>query len=425
MSERQPVQMATDNTVPPAAAALLRGVAERLESHVEDIAEVMVTTQRAEIRAYREMEDDSLIADVRTVSVTVVRMWLTVMATGRPIDQTMLTPIVEGARRRVLQGLDIESLLRAYRVGIRVMWTEIVNSPGWQGRVPHEAMAPVVTWVLNFSDLMSTTVASAYIDESAQLAREQEHRRSSLLNLILSGPEPNRHHAPDELDLPHCVVVARVAEDLPLARLEQIGYELERRVDAAMWTVRHSSVVVVVRLPDHLRRQGLRSRLARLLSDDRILAFGVGNRAEGPAETRQSHNEATEALQIGPQVVHVGPAIYDCRELAPVLALLQDPTRARRFAQTALEPLATVLDRKWALPTLEAYLSNQGRLKEIATVLGLHPNTVKYRLNELRPHMNAADLIGDGDRAGTLLLAIRIHQYLGTTGNHGQRPRDL
>src|SRR5690625_2692895 len=167
--------VSSDDEVPAAAAALLREVAEHLESHIDAIAEMMVTTQRAEIPAYRDMDDESLIADVRTISVTVVRMWLTVMATGKPIDATMLTPIVEGARRRVLQGVDIESLLRAYRVGIRVMWTEIVNSPGWQGRVPHAAMAPVATWVLTFSDVLSTTVASAYIDESAQLAREQEH----------------------------------------------------------------------------------------------------------------------------------------------------------------------------------------------------------------------------------------------------------
>lgn len=412
--------VSSDDEVPAAAAALLREVAEHLESHIDAIAEMMVTTQRAEIPAYRDMDDESLIADVRTISVTVVRMWLTVMATGKPIDATMLTPIVEGARRRVLQGVDIESLLRAYRVGIRVMWTEIVNSPGWQGRVPHDAMAPVATWVLTFSDVLSTTVASAYIDESAQLAREQEHRRSSLLNLILSGPAPDRHNAPDQLDLPHCVMVARVAEDLPLAQLEQIGYELERRVGAALWTVRHSSVVVVVQLPDPKRRQAIRDRLIQLLADERILAFGIGNRAEGPAETRQSHSEATEALQIGPQMSRVGPAIYDCRELAPVIALLHDPARARRFAETALEPLAGVLDRKWAMPTLDAYLSHQGRHKDVATTLGLHPNTVKYRLNELRPHLDAADAVGDGDRAATLLLAIRVHQYLASSGKNAQ-----
>lgn len=404
--------MATDNRVPDRAAALLRGVAERLESQVDEIAEMMVSTQCAEIPAYRDMTDESMIADVRTISRTVVRMWLTVMATGEPIDESALTPVVEGARRRAVQGVDIESLLRAYRVGIRVMWSEIVSSPGWQGRALHDAMGPVVTWVLNFSDLMSTTVASAYLDEAAQLAREQEHRRSSLLNLILAGPGPEHHQAPEELDRPHCVVVAQVPEGLALAQLEQIGYQLERHVDAVLWTVRHSSLVVVVRLPEPLRRQELRQRLARLLADERILSFGMGNRAESPAETRQSHAEASDALRIGPHVLTLGPPVYDYRDLAPLIALLQDPERARRFARTVLEPMAPVLDRTWAMPTLDAYLSRQGRLKEIAEALDLHPNTVKYRLNEIRPHLQAGDSIGDGDRSATLLLAIRVHQYL-------------
>lgn len=422
MTNPDQMQASAYNGVPPRAAALLRGVAERLDSQVEEIAEMMVTSQRAEIPAYRDMADESLIADVRTVSVSVVRMWLTLMSTGQPIDDAMLTPVREGARRRVVQGMDVESLLRGYRVGIRVMWSEIISSPGWQGRALHDAMGPVVTWVLNFSDLMSSTVAAAYIDEAAKLAREREHRRSSLLNLILAGPAPDQHQAPEELDLPHCVVVARVAENLPLAQLEQIGYQLESHVDAVLWTVRHSSVVVVVRLPDPLRRQSLRPRLARMLADDRILAFGVGNRAEGPTETRQSHTEASEALMIGPQIVDPGPAIYDYSELAPMIALLQDPARARRFARTTLEPMAAVLERKWALATLDAYLSRQGRLKDIAAVLNLHPSTVKYRLNELRPHLAAAgaDAAGDGDRAATLLLAVRVDQYLTATDKGAQ-----
>lgn len=418
--EREPQRAPATNEVPPGATALLRGVAEQLESRVDEIAEMMVSTQRAEIPAYQDMHDESLLADVRTVSVTVVRMWLSVMATGRPVDQTMLTPVIEGARRRVAQGVDIESLLRAYRVGIRVMWSEIIGSREWGQQSLQDAIGPVVTWVLNFSDLMSTTVAAAYIEETGRLAREQEHRRSSLLNLILAGPAPERHHAPEEIDNPHCMIEVRVAENLTLSQLEDIGALLTRRVGAVLWTVRHSSVLAVVRLSERLDRQVLLEKLGKLLTDPRIVAFGVGNRAQGPTETRQSHVEATEALQIGPHLVGTGSRVYDYRALAPLIALLQDPMRARRFAETTLEPMAPVLDRVWALETLDAYLSRQGRQREVAEVLNVHLNTVKYRLNELRPYLDAA-LTADGDSAATLLLAIRIRQYLAFTANDTRR----
>jgi hypothetical protein len=413
--EREVRNVSTANEIPSGAAALLRGVAEQLESRVDEIADMMVSTQQSEIPAYQGMHDESMLEDVRTISVAVVRMWLSVMATGRPVDETMLTPVIEGSRRRVAQGVDIESLLRAYRVGIRVMWREISGSREWGQKSLHEAIGPVVTWVLNFSDLMSTTVAAAYIEETGRLAREQEHRRSSLLNLILAGPSPERHQAPEEIDSPHCMIEVRVAENLPLSQLEDIGSVLARRAGAVLWTVRHSSVVAVVRLSDRLDRRALLENLGKLLVDPRIVAFGVGNRAQGPTETRQSHIEATEAVGIGPHLVGTGSRVYDYRALAPLIALLQDPMRARRFAETTLEPLAPILDRVWALETLDAYLSRQGRQREVAQVLNVHLNTVKYRLNELRPHLDAA-LTVDGDGAATLLLAIRVRQYLSVRG---------
>jgi DNA-binding PucR family transcriptional regulator len=93
-----------------------------------------------------------------------------------------------------------------------------------------------------------------------------------------------------------------------------------------------------------------------------------------------------------------------------VIALVADPVRARRFVATALEPLAPALTRRWAVPTVQAYLACQGRLKEVAAELGVHHNTVKYRLAELRPLLD--EIAADGHGAATLLLALRVQHYL-------------
>lgn len=388
------------------AGALLRCVADQLEPQAEAIAGRMVRAYEREIPGYGDLADAALRADVQAVSAAMVRTWLTVMATGRPASAELLRPLTEGARRRVVQGIDLESMLRAYRIGIRVMWSELVAAPAWRGSAPHGLMGQVATWALDFADRITTAVAGAYADEAAHVAREREHRRSGLLSVVLAGAGEQRR-GPDELGRPHRVVVVSLPADLPLAELEAVGCTLEDEAGALLWTVRHCSVVAAVPAAPG-GAAALRARLATLGTGPRCI--GIGGPAEGAAETRHSYAEATDAAQFGPRLAPAPDGVYDYRELAAVVALVADPVRARRFVATALEPLAPVLTRRWAVPTVQAYLACQGRLKEVAAVLGIHHNTVKYRLAELRPLLD--EIAADGDGAATLLLALRVQHYL-------------
>lgn len=409
MSDADGQSRAPWGDLPPETAAVLRTVAEGLRPDVDQIADRMIAAQRAEVNGYYELFDDTLLADARSVSVAVVGIWLDVLASSSGnLSDDAIAPVIEGARRRATQGIGLEPLLRAYRVGIRVMWTELISSALWKSSSLDSAMGPLSTGALAFADRVTTAVAAAYLDEVAHLTREREHRRSSLLNVILAGPTSEQHRALADLAEPHCVIVAQVEEGAPLAKLESLGALLERHAGARLWTVRHSSLVAVIF--GSLSRTVLRERLAALPDDGKVLAFGLGNRATSTAETRVSYAEAAEAANAGPALAMTPGRVYDYSALAPVLALLRDRDAAQRFAATALEPFSDILSRRWALPTLDAYLSRGGRTGQMADALGLHPNTVKYRMGELSPYLPADAL--EGDQAATLLLAIRVHQYL-------------
>jgi hypothetical protein len=396
--------------VAPRVAAVLAQVASSLDGQADEISFTMVEAYKLEIPAYASIADDALLDDVRAVSSALVRCWLGVMASGSAARDEMLVPLREGARRRAAQGFDLQSLLRAYRIGIRVMWSEITASSVWRGRPLQSVLAQVGTWVLEFADQICTGVAAAFMDEAAQVAREREHRRSALLNVILAGPGSEHLDGPAELSRPHCVVVARVNADLSLAELEEAGKTLEQRVGAQLWTVRHRSVVAAIPLGGGDRGQ-LRTALGRVAHRGQMGCFGVGGRAAGVAETRQSYAEAVDALRVGPQLGLGGAtAVFDYQELAPVVALAADPAAARRFVSGCLEPLGDMVRRDWVLPTVEAYLVHQGRLKEIAAALNVHQSTVKYRLNELRPLLETE--WRDGDGAARLLLAVRVNHLL-------------
>jgi len=394
----------------PRASRLLQQIAAQQAQEASRIAATMFAAYAEEIPSYAEIGDPALREDVQSVSAAMVRAWLTVMSTGRPITGEALEPLLQGARRRAAQGIDLHSMLRAYRVGIRVMWSELVSTPEWQSHALQGALVHLAEWALDFADRVNTEVAAVYIDELAQVNRQREHRRSALLNVILAGPGGESVEGPKELERPHAVVVGRVAEDTQIDRLEQAGLRLEAAVDAVLWTVRHRSVIAAVPLHAGMSRADLARALAALLPADSVTAYGVGGNARGARETRQSYSEAADALRVGPVLCGGGAAVYDYQELAPSIALLQRPEQARRFVATALEPLGELVERPWVLPTLEAYISRQGRIKEAATQLGVHLNTVKYRLRELRAATGS--LLADGDRAATLLLALKLRRLL-------------
>jgi DNA-binding PucR family transcriptional regulator len=192
--------------------------------------------------------------------------------------------------------------------------------------------------------------------------------------------------------------------------MEATGEVLSQATAALLWTIRHGSLVAAVPAAGLDYRTELRRWLAGSLGDGRLLAFGIGDRAEGAPETRHSYAEAVDALRIGPRLEAAAPPVYDYQELAPLAALLADPGRARRLIAETLEPLGELRRREWALPTLEAYLLHQGRLKSVAAALGVHQNTVKYRMNELRPALGPA--LDRGDRAAQLLLTLRLERLL-------------
>jgi len=410
MTNAAPVAARAQHSVSPRAARLLLELAAQQAQEADRIAAAMFHAYAEEIPSYAHIHDPALREDVESVSAAMVRAWLTVMSTGQPLTVDALEPLLQGARRRAAQGIDLYSMLRAYRVGIRVMWSELVSTPEWQSHALQGAVAHLAERALDFADRVNTEVAAVYLDEMAHATRQREHRRSALLNVILAGPGGESVEGPKELETPHAVVVARVAEDMQLDRLESVGALMESGVDATLWTVRHRSIIAAVPLRAGAGRGELTRQLASMLPLDGVTALGVGGNARGARETRQSYSEAVDALRVGAVLSAAACPVYDYQELAPSIALLQRPDQARRFVATALEPLGDLVDRPWVLPTLEAYITRQGRIKEAATQLGVHLNTVKYRLRELRAA--AGPLLADGDRASTLLLALKLRRLV-------------
>ena len=413
--------------LPAAARKSLSVIAEGLEPASDRIAEVMVSGYVAEIPEYGAITDRELLADVQSVSSALVRCWLRTLRSGDPADPELMSLIQEGARRRAAQGMDLSALLRAYRLGVRSMWTQLTETSDWRGSPSLRRCSALITaWVLDYSDLLCTQVESCFMDEASRVAKRQEYRRSALLNLILASPNSASESAErlTELGQAHAVVVVDTHIETSLAQLEGIGHCLERTVSALLWTVRHSSVVAAVPVPSAHKRAVVCGRLQQLAEREQHLRVGVGGTAHSARESRESYLEATDALRAGSAMDPASRRVHDYLELAPVVEMLRHPERAQRFVSATLEPFSRVARRTWALPTLEAHLECGGHQREVAALLGIHVNTLKYRLGELRSC--GEELLDVGGRSETVLLALRVRRALGTAdGNVRARGADV
>jgi sugar diacid utilization regulator len=214
-----------------------------------------------------------------------------------------------------------------------------------------------------------------------------------------------------ELRTPHVVVVAEVVEDPPMEKLDRVGAALEKHADVRLWTVRQKAVVGVLRRTAGESRQRVLHMLQDVIASEPIvLRLGLGGDSQGPETTPSSYSEANDAIRIGKAMFGNSQRVHDFNSLGQYGLALREPALAARWAASQLAECGPALKRRWALPTLESYLAHRGNQKAVAGELGVHVNTVKYRLSIIRRLL--AVQLDDGEAASELLMAIRLNRIM-------------
>jgi DNA-binding PucR family transcriptional regulator len=122
----------------------------------------------------------------------------------------------------------------------------------------------------------------------------------------------------------------------------------------------------------------------------------------------RSAERARRALDLRGQGLLPGDGLVVAEEHAATLVLHADLALAGELAEARLAPLAQLRDgvRERLTETLRAWLDCQGRVDETARALEVHPQTVRYRLNQLRAAFGGA--LDDADARFELELALRV-----------------
>jgi DNA-binding PucR family transcriptional regulator len=173
--------------------------------------------------------------------------------------------------------------------------------------------------------------------------------------------------------------------------------------------------LAVVLMPDP-EGPGRRKMLESALVDDLAALGPAVTWPEAAASLRRAEAAfrlATQGrldVQNRPSPSEQGLIVAD--EHLPALLLAAAPGIAADLARTRLAPLQGLAEgpRERLVITLRAYLDRPGQVQAIASALDVHPQTVRYRLKQLRELFG--DRLEDPDARFELSLALRAAEGL-------------
>lgn len=374
------------------------------ESQPEQVAAWVDRVTGAIVAETPELAQDADLAEL--AAATVREQWQTFLdGLAEPQGVPALVPsAAELAAELARRHHELPVLLSAYRIAQREAWAYAIDVTR---SAPHEvdrATVLVDLWSRAGDWLDHATSASILVhqDERRRIVRSGTAQRFELVQILLADAEPDSRELAlalggYPLQGTHTAVILRAASVEAISRLEPTAHALTAAVGCArpllvepggreLWLWLPGSVGTV---PDDFAMP------------PSVVAV-VGGPADGLTGFRVTHEEAVAALSFVTAQA-TAPAITQYDEVASLALLARDRAAAYRFVQRVLGPLHDDVAGRDRLRETVLVLLRSAGVDEAAGRLGVHKNTVRYRLAQ------AEELLGHplSERRGDVELALR------------------
>lgn len=352
-----------------------------LMPHLSAVAQQLMDAARHDVPVYAGPLEGAPQDEVRYGVQLALTRFLELPGTDQVALQEDERRLYEGLGRvEVHQGRPMNALFAAYRSGARTTlraFSRVAMDAGFEASV----LIGLAESVFAYIEELSAASAEGYATEQSEQAGERDRLRGTITTMLLHG-----HGDEDAVRaaaqaagwaLPERVV----ATVLDLERHSGLRSRLGER---ALVTVRPGDVVAVVPEPATL---GERRRLEQALSG-RGATIGPGRAWPATPESLRLAVTARELLVPG-RIGADAPLWVSDHLLSLTLhasrGLLEDLARQRLAPMQRLKPG----QRQRLRATLLSWLKHQGRRAAMAAELGVHEQTVGYRIHQLR------DLFGE------------------------------
>ncbi|WP_119729551.1 PucR family transcriptional regulator [Thermomonospora amylolytica] len=357
-------------------AAVAGAASRRLLERLDDLIERVIAEIVADDPAYTDfVPHDDLWQTIHRI----LRESIDHMARRALGEEPVVTTAVVIGRRRAEQGLPLESLLRAFRVGGRICWEAMIEvvSEADPGSLPVLLRFASIVWHTN--EMQSNAVSESYRRTESELLRRSGERMAALLDALLEGRGADgglAKAAAAALDLP---MNGRYAVAVLRSPRRDDGFERPERVGGLrfVWRMRADADVAVVELGG-LEPQDVAAALRPLFTGQ----AGISPAVDGLAALGRARWLAEVALQTCRPQDH---RIVRLDERLPAALVVSQPELSGYLGDTVLGPLDALdpADREVLLETLATWLDCEGSAARTAGRLYCHRNTVFNRLRRL------------------------------------------
>ncbi len=426
--------------VPPAArpfAAIPADAAAVLRPVLPGLADEMISAIAVEVPDYARAMEGEFGRVVRLGVESALGRFVDLIEDPTGDDGRGRLTYVNLGRGEMRAGRSLDALLSAYRLGSRLAWRRFVEA-GRDGGLEPDAIYALGEAIFAYIDELSAESAEGYAEEQSASAGERQRLRRRLVRLLAQDPPADEETvlaaaAAAGWPLPRAVAalvtapaasgpagpdraavapsVAPVAGTTPVglppasteaaAEADALAARLARRVgeEAIGAGIERLALVLV---PD----AGAPARAGRLraATEGRPAALGPAvPLARAGLSVRRAI--ATHALLVAGRLGDVPFALAE--EHLPALVIAADPALAAELSEQRLAPLAELPEgpRERLTETLRAWLDRPGQVQAVAAELDVHPQTVRYRVKQLRELFG--ERLEDPEARFELSLALR------------------
>ncbi|WP_280330015.1 PucR family transcriptional regulator [Nocardia wallacei] len=339
------------------------------------------------------------------------------------------------ARTIARRGHDLRLLLRVYHVGQEAVleyMTEVLEA---RQLPPNTERATLLRLFDRSTRWISTSIEAltdTFMEERERGLRAALNQRTEIIRALLAGEELDADQATTRLGYRlaqrhlACVLwtedatgVLAVADGSPVAPGESETLGLLERMAARLAAAVGNGAVLTVPSgaaalwswigvdgdPDHLPAafDAAATGLAAPAAIETSVRIAVGTPADHIAGFRRSHREAVAARHVAERAAHPVPRLLRYPDVEVAYLAGADEPAMRALIARELGPLASPdLSSARLRHTLHAYLRSHRSPDATAKTLGVHKNTVRYRIHRIE------QLLGHPIASRTLQLEIAL-----------------
>jgi DNA-binding PucR family transcriptional regulator len=353
-----------------------------LESVLPRMAERAVAAITAEVPAYTDAFSGRMGHNIENAVQTSLGAFLRLATRDQGSDPgPPLSPALEGAyelgRGEARNGRSIDALLSAYRVGAREAWRGLSETAVGAG-MSAAMIARFAALVFAFIDQLSASSASGHTDEQATAGRVRQRYLDQLTEQLLAGESPEVLLASAERanwKTPRTLTAVL----LPIDQTRGLAAQLNPgtlQITDGLPELDPSESWAVVLIPDADGRH--RKALLAVLADRQAIV--------GPSRPWRAVHASYRRVVRARALTTTSEGALDTDDHLVEILLGADPEAAEDLRRRALAPLAALRPNSAGrlAETLRSWLLHQGQREAVAADLFVHPQTVRYRMNQLR-----------------------------------------